>query len=287
MLRRIQMFRRLSILPGHFYSPVLMPEEIAGMEEKLFSTTEKTIHGIDMNESYQLELLNKMLAYYADLPFTHEPNEKYRYYYDNKFFSYNSGIELFCLLRTFKPKRIIEVGSGFSSALMLDANELFFNREMQLTFIEPYPENRLSKLMKKEDGGSAKVYPTKLQDVDPSIFAQLEENDILFIDSSHVSKPGSDVNMILFDILPVLKKGVIIHFHDIFYPFEYPRNWVMNSGGFGWNELYLLRAFLMYNNVFDIIFLSSFMEEKHKSWFEANMPLCLKKQGGSIYLKKR
>ncbi|MBF0510802.1 MAG: class I SAM-dependent methyltransferase, partial [Candidatus Omnitrophica bacterium] len=121
-------------------------------------------------------------------------------------------------------------------------------------------------------------------DVDVSFFDELGENDILFVDSSHVSKTGSDVNHILFNILPKLNKGVLIHFHDIFYPFEYPKPWVLE--GRCWNEDYLLRAFLSYNNSFEIVVFNTFLEHFHEDWFKENMPLCLKNKGGSIWLRK-
>ena len=126
----------------------------------------------------------------------------------------------------------------------------------------------------------------KVQDVEIEYFNKLEENDILFVDSSHVSKTGSDLNHIIFNILPILNKGVIIHFHDIFYPFEYPKEWVLTQGGFGWNESYMLRAFLMYNKSFKILFLNSYMEHFHKDWFLSNMPDCLLRQGGSLFIVK-
>jgi hypothetical protein len=118
------------------------------------------------------------------------------------------------------------------------------------------------------------------------LFDQLNENDILFIDSTHVSKTNSDVNKILFEILPRLKRGVLIHFHDIFYPFEYPKEWVLQWNGFGWNEDYILKAFLMYNNQFKIVMFNTFLEHFHKEWFKENMPLCLENEGGSIWLQK-
>ena len=116
----------------------------------------------------------------------------------------------------------------------------------------------------------------------------LEAGDFLFVDSSHVSKTGSDVNFIFFEVLPRLKPGVIIHFHDVFTPMEYPRSWVMKPGAwFGFNEIYILRAFLMYNPEFEIIMFNTFLEEHHEEWFRKNMPLCLENKGGSIWLRKK
>jgi hypothetical protein len=116
------------------------------------------------------------------------------------------------------------------------------------------------------------------------VFESLEKNDILFIDSTHVSRVDSDVNRALFEILPRLKSGVFVHFHDVFFPFEYPRQWVFE--GRAWNELYMLRAFLQYNKGFNVVLMNTFMEHFHESFFRENMPLCLKNRGGSIWLEK-
>jgi hypothetical protein len=121
--------------------------------------------------------------------------------------------------------------------------------------------------------------------VDASIFKALGQNDILFVDSTHVSKTGSDVNRILFEILPSLNRGVIIHFHDIFYPFEYPKEWVLDWAGFGWNEIYILRAFLTNNPNYTILLFNTFLEHFHKEWFLQHMPLCLRNTGGSLWIK--
>src|SRR5690606_33895195 len=101
--------------------------------------------------------------------------------------------------------------------------------------------------------------------------------DILFVDSSHVLKTGSDVNHLLFQILPILKKGVLVHFHDIFYPFEYPKEWILS--GRSWNEIYALRAFLTYNSNFKILLFSHFIHKKHSLAF-GKMPLAYKNWGG-------
>ena len=284
MLRKFKLLRKLSILPGHFYSPVVMPGELKGYENEIFNFN-KSLDGIELNENKQMELLNAIKSFYSELPFTYDKVPERRYYYNNDYFSYNSAIELFGIIRHYKPNRIIEIGSGFSSSLMLDTNDLFMNGSMACTFIDPYPE-RLISLLNERDKIRHHIYAKKIQDIDLNIFSELKENDILFIDSSHVSKTGSDLNKIIFEILPVLSKGVIIHFHDVFYPFEYPANWVLSPGGFGWNENYILRAFLMYNSNFEILLFNSYMETKFKEWFEHNMPDCLKRQGGSLFLKK-
>ena len=147
--------------------------------------------------------------------------------------SSKQAIILYALLRRLRPKRIIEVGSGFSSALMLDSNDRFLDGSICSTFIEPYPE-RLRSLLTEHDKGRIELLQTAVQSVPRDVFAPPVTNDILFIDSSHVTKIGSDVNYLLFEILPRLKPGVVVHVHDVMWPFEYPKEWLME--GRAWNE---------------------------------------------------
>ena len=181
------------------------------------------------------------------------------------------------------PKRIIEIGAGNSSCLILDTNELFFNGSIACSFIEPYPEYFIS-LLRPDDIATIKLIPERLQDLDLTIFEQLEAQDILFIDSTHVSKLNSDVNKYVFEILPALNKGVVVHIHDVFHPFEYPIEWLRE--GRSWNEQYVIRAFLQYNKAYSIKLFTTHMIKKHYSWFEEKMPKCLKSTGGSLWLEK-
>ncbi|MBM3392172.1 MAG: class I SAM-dependent methyltransferase [Betaproteobacteria bacterium] len=151
------------------------------------------------------------------------------------------------------------------------------------TFIEPYPKLLMS-MLKSEDQARCRIIPSRLQDVPLDEFAALEANDILFIDSTHVGKVGSDVNRVFFDILPRLNKGVYIHFHDIFYPFEYPKAWIFK--GRAWNEAYMLRTFLQFNTSFRVVLMNTFMQHFHEAFFKERMPLCLKNPGGSIWLRR-
>jgi hypothetical protein len=187
------------------------------------------------------------------------------------------------MIRHAQPKAIIEIGSGYSSCVTLDTNELFFNNNISCTFIEPYPQV-LEALIKEDDKDKIEIISRKLQDVEVDKFASLSSGDILFVDSTHVSKVDSDVNYIFFEILPSLTNGVYIHFHDIFYPFEYPKEWIYE--GRAWNENYILRAFLQYNRAFKVIFCNTFLEHFYEEKFMSEMPLCMKNKGGSIWLKK-
>jgi predicted O-methyltransferase YrrM len=274
---------QLFVPPGHFYSPIPSLDYIAQHRSDIFGTVPRQIFGIDLREEEQLELLKSLKPYYDEIPFRSEKSETLRYFFENPAYSYSDAIFLYCMIRHANPKRIIEVGSGYSSCVTLDTNEIYFDNNIEITFIEPFPDLLLS-LMKEADKQHTKLLRSNFQEVDVEIFAKLEANDILFIDSTHVSKVGSDVNHIFFEVLPRLKPGIFVHFHDIFYPFEYPQHWIYENRA--WNELYLLRAFLQYNATFRIILFNTFLEHFFRNYFETNMPLCLRNPGGSIWIQK-
>ncbi|MDX2213330.1 MAG: class I SAM-dependent methyltransferase [Oculatellaceae cyanobacterium bins.114] len=269
--------------PGHFYSPIPSLREIRQDEAQIFASPAKTIPGLELHESKQLHLLEQFVPYYQEMPFQADQVAGLRYYFENLAYSYSDAILLYCMLRFLKPKRIVEVGSGFSSCLMLDTNDRFFDGSILTTFIEPRPK-LLTSLIEGSDRSNVTIIPLRLQDVPLGAFESLEANDILFIDSTHVSKINSDVNRIFFEILPKLASGVYVHFHDIFFPFEYPKAWIYE--GRAWNEAYMLRAFLQYNNSFQVVLMNTFMQQFHASFFQTNMPLCLKNPGGSIWIRK-
>lgn len=268
--------------PGHFYSPIPSLDEVKRDEHRLFERSRDLV-GIELNEARQLELLNRFRRYYAELPFPEHKIAEYRYFYENPWYSYSDAIFLYCMLRHANPSRIIEVGSGFSSCVTLDTNERFFQNRIECTFIEPHPERLLS-LIAREDQARIEIIEQRVQDVEVSRFLQLEKDDILFVDSTHVSKIGSDVNYIFEEILPSLQGGVYVHFHDIFFPFEYPPGWIYEGRAF--TEAYLLRAFLSFNRAYEIVFFNTFLESLHREEFARDMPLCLRNEGGSIWLRR-
>lgn len=269
--------------PGHFYSPIVSTEEARRDEQRIFGPVPRELPGIDMNERGQLEMLTAFEQLYPSIGFPETKTESHRYYYQNPAYGYSDAIMLHCMMRYLKPKRVIEIGSGYSSCVMLDTNEKHLGRSTSLTFIEPYPA-LLKSLVKPQDNQSIKIVESRLQDVSIDTFLELEAGDILFVDSTHVSKTGSDVNYLLFEILPRLASGVRIHVHDVFYPFEYPREWVM--GGRSWNEIYALRAFLQHNSAFTIEMMNTFLTIFHRDRIAEHMPLCLKNSGGSIWMRR-
>ena len=274
---------RTWVPPGHFYSPIPSAEEVGRRAGEIFDRSKATIEGIDLREGAQLALLEELKRFYPELPFTAEGSPDMRYKFENRFYSYSDAIFLYSVIRHLSPKRILEVGSGYSSCVILDTNDRFFDGSITCTFIEPFPDV-LRSLLRPGDEEANELIQSPLQDVDPERFAELEAGDILLIDSTHVSKAGSDVNRLFFEVLPRLRPGVWVHIHDVFYPFEYPREWV--EEGRAWNEDYLLRAFLMFSRGFEIALFNTYLEAFHEEWFRREMPLCLKNPGGSIWLRR-
>ena len=276
---------RTWVAPGHFYSPFPDTEEILRHEHEIWRKPlpGREIPGVELREEAQLELLREFLTYYREQPFTAERQAHLRYYFDNENYSYSDAIFLYSMLRHLRPRRFIEVGSGFSSCVTLDTDEHFLEHSLSCTFIDPHPELLLS-MIKEEDKARIEILGRPIQQVSLDLFSELSAGDVLFVDSTHVAKTLSDVNHIFFEILPRLKPGVLIHLHDIFYPFVYPKDWELEQRA--WNEAYLLRAFLQYNDSFQIYFCNTFLEYFHDAKFKAEMPLCMKNTGGSIWLRK-
>lgn len=274
---------------GHYYSPIPDLEDVTHRAAAIFRTPD-VVTGVDLNIEGQLDLWRAMTAFGPEFPFHDEPGQL-RYGMNNPFFGHGDAWSLYGMMRLLQPKRLVEIGSGHSSAAILDINDLFLNGELRATFIDPHPE-RLLTVLREEDTTRSTIIQNAVQDTDAQIFEQLEANDMLFVDSSHVSKVGSDLNHILFEILPRLKNGVVIHFHDIFYPFEYPRNWIM--GGRFWNECYLVRAFLQNNSAYSILLFNSFLARRYEREIAASVPFFLKRDPdnpwvegcGSIWLIK-
>jgi predicted O-methyltransferase YrrM len=263
--------------PGHFYSPLV---DVTSAPRFLSDPP----LAIAVNVAEQRELWHRCVPMFREMPFSDKRSPDYRYWFDNPAYGYADAMMYYAMLRTYQPARVIEVGSGYSSALLLDIAELHLP-ETRITFIEPYPELLLS-LMRADDRSRCTVLPQRVQDVPLSIFSDLHSGDVLFIDSTHVAKTGSDVVCELLEVLPRLEAGVLIHIHDIFWPFEYPESWVIEENR-SWNETYVLRAFLMYNDAFEIVFWNDYFVKQCWGEIEAEEPRFLLNTGGSLWLRKR
>jgi Methyltransferase domain len=268
--------------PGHFYSPIPSVADVRARTDSIF-TLPPTLPGIDLRLEGQLALVHELGPYLAEQPFRAEKQEGLRCYFHNRYFGEGDALVLFGMLRHLRPRRLVEVGSGHSSALILDTNERFLDGKLECTFVEPYPE-RLHRLLAPDDPARQRIVAAPVQDVELSVFEELEAGDFLFVDSSHVSKIGSDVNFLFFEVLPRLSPGVVVHLHDIFYPFEYPREWTL--GGKAWNEVYVTRAFLTFNEQFRIELFNSYLKKFHRKDVAAVMPLWDRNPGASLWLRR-
>ena len=242
-------------------------------------------------EAEQLALLETLAPLYGDVEFPALATSGWRFHHENSQFPYADAILLHLLLRHWRPRRVIEIGSGFSTALMVDTVERCPSTRVLITAIEPYPERLRSVVGEFPDWLSLIELP--VQEVPLTTFAELGAGDVLFIDSTHVARTGSDVVWELFEVLPRLASGVRVHFHDMCWPFEYPPLWV--EQGRAWNEVYALRALLSDSKVFEIELFNHMMLSKHADWFADRMPRCLQHRmhhdddvpGHGLWLVKR
>jgi predicted O-methyltransferase YrrM len=217
------------IRPIHYYEP--LPDFRSITREQ--TERKRAFPAIDFRRDEQLRLLRELEPYALELQQTDVVND---------YFSGLDAVVYYSLIRQLKPRRIIEIGGGYSTRVANKA--LAANQSGRLTCIEPHPDERL-------DGSRVHLVTKRVEELDVSFFAALEANDILFIDSSHTVKFGSDVCYEFLEILPALKRGVWVHVHDIFFPHDYPAEWLLKRR-LALNEQYLLEAFLSFNHDFEI-----------------------------------
>lgn len=270
--------------PGHYYSPVVDIDDLTSRKEAIWKK-DRTLDGIDLNIPVQEKFLTNLIENNNKIPFPEIQEPGFRYYFDNKTYAHADGLVLFTMLNTLKPKRLIEVGSGFSSALILDTKDNFLNYPLELTFIDPNPQDRLYGLLKKNDYNTTTIVTDIVQNTPVETFKKLQANDILLIDNSHVSKSGSDVNYLMTEVLPSLNKGVVVHIHDIFYPFEYPKEWLLDLK-LNWNEIYSVHNFLIFNSAFKIIFFSDYIQQKYSGRLDKLAPIFFKDRPGSLWIQR-
>jgi len=262
----------LNVPPGHFYSPV---SNSADRARQVAVDAKESTSGVDVNEASQLALVGELRPHAANFaPKRWSEDDR------NSMFGREDAIVLFGLLSLFRPRQIVEVGSGYSTAVMLDAAEAT-GSTWSITCIEPYPQ-RLNSLLRPGDDPEIIVAP--VQDVPMGRFTDLGAGDLLFIDSTHVAKAGSDVLHLLLEVLPRLHPGVLVHVHDIFWPFSYRPEWL--AEGRDWTEAYLLRALLTENPRWEILLFSDWLSRTHPAEAEALFPGGADRPG-SIYLRRR
>jgi hypothetical protein len=276
-------------LPVHFYSPI---PDIDDLERRHIWEKKNQLIGIDFQIGNQVTLLHRLGEKFGDeckwplLP----TNDPARFYINNNSFSFGCAAILHSMIRYYKPKRIIEIGSGNSSRIIAEAIKTNKTENFQTEYIiiDPFP----SQFIRTDLPTVSEIIVDKVENVDENIFFQLAENDILFIDSGHVVKTGGDVNYLILEILPRIRPGVIIHFHDIPLPCEYPKIYFTNPAfRVFWTEAYLLQAFLSLNPYFEVLLGMNYLmtekiEDFRKSFPHYN-PEIHKSVSGSFWIQRK
>jgi Methyltransferase domain len=278
---------RLWAAIGHFYSPFPDPGDAERHFDRQRATDSAALPAVNLRVPEQRLLLTEIddfaTALVFDVTLQSARSNGRRYWSDNPAYGDSDARFLTAILNHFRPSRLIELGCGYSSAVTLDARDRCSLPDLHISFLDPYPE-LLESVLREGDRETVEILPIGTQDVEIERIRQLGENDVLFIDSTHVSKPGSDVNRIFFEILPALRPGVLIHLHDIFPHFEYPETWIREQRG--WTEQYVLRAFLQYNTAFEVALWPNFLFSLDPPSMVDRYPDMVRNCGGAIWLRK-
>ncbi|MBX0333436.1 class I SAM-dependent methyltransferase [Pontibacter sp. HSC-14F20] len=281
-----KIFTVFGVLPirDHYYQPLVNPKK--HLKKSLHE--DRYLPGINFNDNIQLKILQSF-NYNQELlqiPIEKPENNNIRFYFSNGSYESGDAEYLYNMIRQFRPNRMIEIGSGFSTLMAIEAFRK--NKELDKTYeyehicIEPYEMPWL-------ESTTAKIIRQKVESLDINIFKKLNKNDILFIDSSHIIRPQGDVLFEILEILPNLNPGVLVHIHDIFTPKDYLEEWVYKEHLL-WNEQYLLEAFLSNNDSYEIVGAVNYLLHNHKEDLYMKAPILAKQshqKPGSFWIRKK
>lgn len=285
-LQRMHLSRKILLATGvlpvidHYYEPFFDPSTF-----RKPLNDDRFLPGIEMNVDEQLELLSKFDFNQELMTFPWSKTGNLEFCYDNQFFRAGDAEYLYNMVRWYAPRTIIEIGSGNSTLMVMNA--LRKNREVNPSYscehicIEPYEMRWLEQT-------GVTVLRERVEMVDPGYFCRLMPGDILFIDSSHVIKPQGDLLAIYLEILPLLRSGVIVHIHDILTPRDYFKEWLVDEMKL-WNEQYLLEALLSHTKDFKIIGALNYLRHHHYEALAAKCPVMASEQHaepGSFWIMK-
>jgi predicted O-methyltransferase YrrM len=256
------------ISPNHFYYPIPDSDDL---RKKRPWDMQYPMAGINLREDEQLNLLKDLSETLSDFSHT-----------ESGMINYMDAAVLYGMIQKQKPDRILEVGSGLSTEVALNASEGLENSTVEVISIEPYPNENLTNLTRNNN--NHQLIEKRAEDVPVEEYLQLEQGDFLFIDSSHTLAIGNDVSHIYLRCLPQLYEGVYIHLHDIFFPSEYPKEWTMERRRF-WTEQYLLQAFLMFNDSFEVLWSANHIYQVYPDAVEEHLPKA-NEAGGSFWMKR-
>jgi hypothetical protein len=258
-------------LPVHFYSPV---PDLEDLTRRDVWARRSPLAGIDFREQGQLDYLLELGRQYGAECFwpANANGDAAGFYTENDAFSFGCAAATHCIIRARKPRNVFEIGSGMSSIIISSALQMNAGEgapSARYTVIDPYPSPRLETLR----GTKPVVLPERVEVVDMTTFDNLGRGDILFVDSGHVARIGGDVNFLILDVLPRLAAGVVVHFHDIGLPFEYPELYAKNPAfRMFWTEAYLLQAFLACNHDYEVLLAIRYLMTDHLEVFQRAFP---------------
>lgn len=276
--RRVLMQVGVFPIHRHYYEPQF---DHRSLRRPL--SDERPLPGIDWNESGQLALL-ETFRFAAELKgVASERREPPEFHFNNGTFESGDAEFLYQWVRLKKPRRIIEIGSGYST--LMAARAVRKNMEEQPGYqcrqvcIEPYEMPWLERV-------GVEVIRRRVEDVGMRVFGELESGDLLFIDSSHMIRPQGDVLFEFLELLPTLRPGVVVHVHDIFSPRDYLPSWVLEQVRF-WNEQYLLEAFLTGNREWRVLGAVNWLKHRHYDALKVRCPfLTPDREPGSFYMER-
>jgi len=281
-----KVFMMFGVLPvrDYYTEPLVAPAR----HLKFPLDKDRLLPGIDMNVDVQLQILNSFS--YADefkrFPLTRPNGGERKFFFNNGSYMSGDAEYLYSIIRHFKPRKLIEIGSGNSTLIAIEAIRENFREQpshsIEHICVEPFLQPWLEKT-------SAKIIREKVEDLDKSIFQSLSANDILFIDSSHIIRPQGDVLFEYLELLPLLKPGVIVHVHDIFTPKDYLHDWIYKEH-LMWNEQYIFEAFLSMNKEFEIIGAVNYLSHHHRQLFSSKCPIFAQQQGrepGAFWIRRK
>lgn len=260
-------------LPVHFYTPV---PDVQDLDRRDVWVRRSQLSGVDFRPAKQLTYLRELAGRFGhECAFAEGPSrDESEFHLANVNFSFGCAAALHCMIRENHPRRIVEIGSGNSSKVI--ARALSLNTQdgaaaAEYSIVDPYP----SAFTRERLENVSQVIPERVELTDAGMFAQLGENDILFIDSGHTVRVGGDVNFLFLDVLPRLAPGVIVHIHDVNLPFEYDREYYAGQEGTFrrlWTESYLLQAFLACNRDYEVLLAMRYLMVEHDVEFQHAFP---------------
>jgi Methyltransferase domain len=274
---------RFDIVRRDYYSPIpdlsRLPEDVWVRRSRL--------GGVDVSVDSAIEFVERELAPFIaelDVP-AQDPGIPGEFFLNNTGFETVDAELLYAFVRAMRPARVVELGSGYTTLLINLACRRNSDDGAQTVHeaFDPYPRPHI---LGDELPAPSKLTPISATDVTLDVFSGLQAGDILFVDTTHTVKLASDVNFVILDVLPVLAPGVIVHFHDIFLPWEYPRQWFEQMGWY-WAEQYLLQAFLAFNTTFEILVPAHALAREQPEWLAAAVPSFTPRAApGSMWIRR-